>query len=75
MGYFMDSYSPHKPFWLLVMQNTIVICLRYMMIAIQPHPVSYTRKAYARISDDRCSFLRQSGGVAFVYTLNHANML
>ena len=34
MGYFMDSYSPHKPFWLLVMQNTIVICLRYMMIAI-----------------------------------------
>jgi len=28
------TLSPHKPFWLLVMQDTIVICLCYMMISI-----------------------------------------
>ena len=28
------TFSPHKPFWLLVMQDTIVICLCFMMIAI-----------------------------------------
>jgi len=30
----VTSWSPHKPFWLLVMQDTIVICLRCMMTAI-----------------------------------------
>jgi len=28
------TLSPHKPFWLLVIQDTTVIYLRYMMIAI-----------------------------------------
>jgi len=25
-NYFIDSYCPHKPFWLLVMQDTVVVC-------------------------------------------------
>ena len=28
------TLSPHKPFWLLVIQDTTVIYLRYMMIAV-----------------------------------------
>jgi len=43
------TLSPHKPFWLLVMQDTIVICLRYMMIAIgaaTPDELNQLRQPY-----------------------------